>query len=449
MRLNKLLVVALAGMTMFSCSNDDEMGNGLSNGEKKTVVLKLDGIQSAKTRSTEEYTKDENTISLKDLTVVLYNDNGRIVYLDQIDSQGTVGSESKTGWDNFIQSNERYYVDVDASAKRVLVLGNVLHDKNFPTLAKGGEIKPVLEHEYLLRYENISTTTTTEGDNSTSTKNYVTLYGNKELTYSKIVDDNTHGDEGNKLYTASLTITPLISRFEVKSVGCIFENQGESDQSVQTMYQSITLKGIGLVDYYTKATVSTDGTPTATDAMHGVEDSKAEGTEKPEGIYSPLYNEAQYGNIPAGSYKFCGENVDAEWNWSFDKVVAGTYTTISNTIADGTTSTNFQNEDEEDLNFAYNFFPMHNAGDVYNTPNVRLYVDATGENGADPAKQFVVTTAMMQGNNPLKPVPGKIYQFDYIFREKNIGKWEEKISVEVTVKVADWIIEPVQPGFRD
>lgn len=43
MRLNKLLTVALASMMMFSCSNNDEVDNGLSNGEKKAVILRLDG----------------------------------------------------------------------------------------------------------------------------------------------------------------------------------------------------------------------------------------------------------------------------------------------------------------------------------------------------------------------------------------------------------------------
>lgn len=441
MRLNKLLVVALAGMTMFSCSNDDEPGNGASNGEKKTVVLKLDGIKSAKTRSTDGNTtgaENKAAMTVHDVTVVLYsNENKRIVLVDEIPylKDGNTNPE----WTTLTTSNGKHYANVDASANRVLVLGNVAEKEGIHSLlTKGANVQDVLDYGYLLKEENQKKGTATSPDDETSsnTKNYVTLYDNQALVEDGTVADNTHSDQGNKLYKATLTIKPLVSRFEVKKVGCQFI-KGEGDN---TLYKEITLKGIGLVDYYTKATVSTDGIVTATDAMHGI--SESETTTDP-GIYSPLYA----GDVPDGSYKFCDDNF-TEWDWTFDIIGGDAGITITN---GNTNDPTYFKDGEKDLQFAYNFFPMHNENDIYNTPNVRLYVDAKDENGdVNEAKHFVVTTSMRDASgNALVPERGKIYQFDYVFKEKNIGKWEEKISVEVEVTVADWVIETVTPGFPD
>lgn len=436
MRLNKLLVVALASMTMFSCSNDDEMGNGLSNGEKKTVVLKLDGIKSASTRSTDANTGDDGkTMSLKDLTVVLYNANQIAVHVEAYDS------EKIKEWGELTSGKGLYYANVDASASRVLVLGNVATDKDIPTVSVGSDMKSLLNHEYLLKTENLSV----ENDGTLSTKNYVTLYDDQPLVDSNKESNGTYNqeptnDKGNKIYKAELNIKPLISRFEVKKVGCDFVTTTEADENEKQLYSRITLKGIGLVDYYTKATVSKNGENTAIDAeeaMHGVA-KENEGTG--QGIFSP---ETSQDPLPANSYKFCDKN-EKEWNWSFDIV---NDLTIEST--DDNNGVVYFKDSGSNLNFAYNFFPMHNENDLYNTPNIRLYVTTEGD-ATNNDKNFVVTTSMLDSSgNPLKPVPGKIYQFDYLFKEKNIGKWEEKISVEVTVTVEDWQIEAVQPGFRD
>lgn len=45
--------------------------------------------------------------------------------------------------------------------------------------------------------------------------------------------------------------------------------------------------------------------------------------------------------------------------------------------------------------------------------------------------------------------PGKIYRIAIDFKESNLDKSNEAICVEVTVKIADWVIVPVEPTFKN
>jgi len=54
------------------------------------------------------------------------------------------------------------------------------------------------------------------------------------------------------VYEAHVDITPIISRVEIKSLGCVFNKQDEGTAGTPTehLYTSVTVKGIGMVDYY-------------------------------------------------------------------------------------------------------------------------------------------------------------------------------------------------------
>lgn len=125
MRLNKLLTVALASMMMFSCSNNDEVDNGLSNGEKKAVILRLDGVSTPKTRSTDANTgSDDNDKKMSLSSIKVYFCNSTNIY-----STKTYSSTETDTWANLVgtsagTSGHQEIVEVNAAVDRVIIVGN-------------------------------------------------------------------------------------------------------------------------------------------------------------------------------------------------------------------------------------------------------------------------------------------------------------------------------------
>ena len=109
--------------------------------------------------------------------------------------------------------------------------------------------------------------------------------------------------------------------------------------------------------------------------------------------------------------------------------------------------------------FAYNFFPATTniegtaaTADQKVLANVRLLVDATPASGSEQANNYVVTTSFRDaatGGSIVAPEAGKIYQFEYAFKQNNIREeWDaDKMIVYVKVTTVNWAIETVYPNF--
>lgn len=419
MKLNKFLAVALASMAMFSCSNNDELENGSLSNEEKTVVLKLEGIQSAKTRSTDEPTETsgEHTITVNEVAILFYDESA-----DKVLQAETVKS-TDADW-NVLTGTGKEYTKVNASVDKVMIIGNA--DTELAALCTvGNSPKAIRAHQYSLAKENEAGTGTDK-----TTKGNVSLYGDAQIT----LESSASGDTDAK-HKADVNLNPLVARFEIKSVGCEFD--------ANPKYAKLVLKGIGLVDYYSQATFlaqATDGiiTTTATDKKERTDDNTT-GTET-NAIYDPESSTTITGE---GSYRFCNDSNPA-WNWSYDVLTADNEIT-----ATASTTQKFKDQTPKEYTFAYNFFPQDGAYEPHHTPNICVWVEAytAGEPSTPDPNHTIVTSTMQKGGSPLAPKAGEIYQLDYIFNEEHIDKWVSNITVTVKVTVAQWTITEVTPDF--
>ena len=408
MRLNKLLTVALASMMMFSCSNNDEVDNGLSNGEKKAVILRLDGVSTPKTRSTDANTgSDDNDKKMSLSSIKVYFCNSTNIY-----STKTYSSTETDTWANLVgtsagTSGHQEIVEVNAAVDRVIIVGN----PDGTTFADGITTVKALEGKVLsLSKEN---TPISAGE---TTKSNVTLYGTAPLT--PVADETVT----NYTHTAAVTIAPLISRIEVTGVSCTFQ---ESSAPAHR-FNKVTVTGIGMVDYNNKMTIA----GTASEPMTPYTTSNTYGN-----IYKPDYSEEV-----TNGYKFCVE--DDTWGWSFDIKKGNENLSI---VFEANTQQTAGTTDTQHT-FAYNFFVPETDPKFPNIMLVATVETPQSTSRAALPNKYVTTTDW----GAVTPQRGYIYQFKYAFNENDLGEWDEKDikKVLVTVTATPWTIEAVTPDFN-
>lgn len=407
MRLNKLLTVALASMMMFSCSNNDEMDNGLSNGEKKAVILRLDGVSTPKTRSTDANTgSGDNDKKMSLSSIKVYFCNSTNIYSTKAYSSTDADTWAKLVGENAGKSGYQEIVEVNAAVDKVIIVGN-------PDTSTFGDIATVeaLEGKVLsLSKEN---TPISAGE---TTKSNVTLYGTAPLT--PVADGTT----ANYTHTAAVTIAPLISRIEVTGVSCTFQ---ESEATAHR-FNKVTVTGIGMVDYNNKMTIA----GTVSEPMTPYTTSNTNGN-----IYKPDYSEEV-----TNGYKFCVE--DDTWGWSFDIKKGDENLSIvfeaNPQQTAGTTDTQHT--------FAYNFFVPETEPKFPNIMLVATVETPQSTSRAALPNKYVTTTDW----GAVTPQRGYIYTFEYAFNENDLGEWDEKDikKVLVTVTATPWTIEAVTPDFN-
>ena len=427
MKTKQVSLAILASMTLFACSNNEDVNVPITDNTPKTVVLKLDGIASASSRSTDAPTTEEtpdskkHSVSVSDIAVLFYNEGGIIT--EELDLIKTTDSD----WNTITaaQGNGKEYNNIDAATDHVMVIGNYesLPAENKNLIKKGATIASIKAMQLPLSSQNQSGVEEGSDPAITSTKAKMTLYGTGELT--EIANPDATTDGVAVAYQATVSIKPIVSRIEVTGVSCTFTTTGTGDV---VDYTSVTLKGIGLFDYYN--TMSLDGT-TVTDYMDATKIVKPS-EEAPEGgyIFLPTIETAL---------------------WAYDYIKTPDYTNVT---MQGSGKVELK-KGEANATFAYNFFPV--TDDVTSATdadkvlaNIRLLVDATPASGTAQNNNYVVTTNFRnEAGTVIKPEPGKIYQFAYDFDEENIRQeWDADTKiVYVKVNVLEWDIVPVTPSF--
>lgn len=427
MKTKQVSLAILASMTLFACSNNEDVNVPITDNTPKTVVLKLDGIASASSRSTDAPTTEEtpdskkHSVSVSDIAVLFYNEGGIIT--EELDLIKTTDPD----WNTITaaQGNGKEYNNIDAATDHVMVIGNYesLPAENKNLIKKGATIASIKAMQLPLSSQNQSGVEEGSDPAITSTKAKMTLYGTGELT--EIANPDATTDGVAVAYQATVSIKPIVSRIEVTGVSCTFTTTGTGDV---VDYTSVTLKGIGLFDYYN--TMSLDGT-TVTDYMDATKIVKPS-EEAPEGgyIFLPTIETAL---------------------WAYDYIKTPDYTNVT---MQGSGKVELK-KGEANATFAYNFFPV--TDDVTSATdadkvlaNIRLLVDATPASGTAQNNNYVVTTNFRnEAGTVIKPEPGKIYQFAYDFDEENIRQeWDADTKiVYVKVNVLEWDIVPVTPSF--
>lgn len=420
MKLKHFGLLTLASMAMIACNNENEGLISEQDNSPKKVVLKLEGISSGNSRSTDG-TTSSNTVSLKDVAIFLYADGG-VIY-----NALEIGSTDTENWGKITGAGYTF-TDVDPAVNRVMVIGNYDNleiNNSFGTAASlvNSTAASLMTKTIDLRSQNIKAQ---ESDGTTtSTKAVMTLFGS--------TPNNIQDADGDGIYEAAVSIKPIVSRLEVKSVSCKFVEPAGSGGIVKSA--TVTVQGIGLFDYYNNMTLDGKALTNLMDASK---------------IAEPTT-----GTSGGQTYEFLASSGD--WTWAYDITTTG----YKNSLNDATTSGNpieMTLDPSGAATFAYNFFPVAsgttidgNASQPTNQAlaNIRLYVNVTNSTSGT-NKDYVVTTAFRDATgNIVTPAPGKIYQLDYAFETDNIREsWgDDKIKVNVTVTTVNWEIVPVIPSF--
>lgn len=426
MKLKHFGLLTLASMAMIACNNENEGLISEQDNSPKKVVLKLEGITSGNSRSTDAPTTDGGTnkhsVSLKDVAIFLYADGG-VIY-----NALEIASTNSTDWGKITGSDGYTFENVDPAVNRVMVIGNYDNletNNSFGTAASlvNSTATSLMTKTINLKSQNVSAQES--DDATTSTKAVMTLFGS---TPSNIQDT-----DGDGVYEAAVSIKPIVSRLEVKSVSCKFVEPVGTGGIVKSA--TVTVQGIGLFDYYNNMTLDGKALTNLMDASK---------------IAEPTT-----GTSGGQTYEFLASSGD--WTWAYDITTTG----YKNSLNDATTSGNpieMTLDPSGAATFAYNFFPVASGttiDGVASQPtnqalaNIRLYVNVTNST-PDTNKDYVVTTAFRDASGTVvTPAPGKIYQLDYAFETDNIREsWgDDKIKVNVTVTTVDWDIIPVTPSF--
>lgn len=421
MKLKHFGLLTLASMAMIACNNENEGLISEQDNSPKKVVLKLEGISSRNSRSTDG-TTSSNTVSLKDVAIFLYADGG-VIY-----NALEIGSTDTENWGKITGAGYTF-TDVDPAVNRVMVIGNYDNletNNSFGTAASrvNSTAANLMAEAINLQSQNIKAQESGSGTLK-STKAVMTLFGN--------TTENIQDKDGDGIYEAAVSIKPIVSRLEVKSVSCKFVEPVGTGGIVKSA--TVTVQGIGLFDYYNNMTLDGKALTGLMDATKILEPGTASASD--------------------GQYVFLGDA--PEWAWAYDKTTTG----YKNVLNDATTSGSpieMTLDPSGAATFAYNFFPVASGttiDGVASQPknqalaNIRLYVNVTNSTSGT-NKDYVVTTAFRDATgNIVTPAPGKIYQLDYAFETDNIrDNWgDDKIKVNVTVTTVNWEIVPVTPSF--
>lgn len=403
MKLTKSLFLAFAGLGLFACSNED-VTTGVDNSGNNSIVIKLDGLTASRSVGNPVNDDDGNNkvaTTLNDVAIVL--SDGSTIY-----GVNTLKSTDGGDWTQLTTSTTGYIIhEVSSHVREVHVIGNYAENSTLKAWVEGTPTS-----------SNVSTMKALVVQANTQqdfTK--VTLFG-EDVALATVSGGDaqeapTH--ENGKTHTmlqAEVNLKHLVSRIEIGNIQC---------EDLGTMYKQLTLKYIGLLNYYNQ--IHLDGTTPAVPMTL-------------ENVLEPT----DANNSPEeGFYSWSNSATDALYAWAWDKIEAGAVIDNKGTQWNPTL-------DEGTGKFVYQFIPDNVDSKNF---NVKLYLDAV-ENPGSAVSAFHTVTAKFEGGSAISEDPGKIYKVDFKFGEENIGPWNpsEVICVKVTVSVEDWTIQTVTPTFE-
>lgn len=409
MKISKSLFLAFAGLGLFACSNED-VTTGVDNSGNNSIVIKLDGLTAS--RSVGDPVNDDNSdnkvaTTLNDVAIVL--SDGSTIY-----GVNTLKSTDGGDWTQLTTSTTGYIIhEVSSHVREVHVIGNYAENAELKSWVETTQTTPTSSNVSQMKAKVVQANTQQD-----FTK--VTLFGEDvALTTagSDTAGDPNHDvEEGTTTHTmlqAEVNLKHLVSRIEIGNIQC---------EDLGTMYKQLTLKYIGLLNYYNQ--IHLDGTtPEVAMTLDNVLE-PTDANKSPE----------------EGYYSWSNSTTNALYAWAWDKIEASAVINNKGTQWNPTLN-------EGTGKFVYQFIPDEVSGKNF---NVKLYLDAVENNDGGAVSAFHTVTAKFEGGSAISEEPGKIYKVDFKFGEENIGPWNpsEVICVKVTVSVEDWTIQTVTPTFE-
>lgn len=365
-----LTAAIVASMALVSC-NKEEVSP--VDSQPKSVTVKLPNIMP--TKATGDAIDNGSQVALTDYTVFFTDAAGNVVEVPAYNGQPqTVYFSPATGI-----GTEYTYHFLPASTENVVVVGN-LGDVS-ATYTTEAQLAAVVEKVL--------------NDEGTAEVTLYPLYGKSGLTKAEGLDEADH----TPVYTATVNLTPRVSRFEVYAFGY----NTEEGQAESSLYESVALNKIALNNYYTEYNF-VSATPAG----------------------DPVYTEITDANA---------------WTWM---------ETVSAPWADDLTVS--LNAGQHLLSNGNAIEPGQEGGE--GTEGIVTYGIVSNVGGQLPelvltltgTKAGVETPLYLVGNFPETTFEaGKIYRVDFVFDDEDLEQPER--CVELTVTVAQWEVVPVTPEF--
>lgn len=207
MKLTKSLFLAFAGLGLFACSNEEVAGPEVVGDEGfKSIVLKINGANPV-SRADVGGRYDEST-EMQKLDIYFTNSNSTVQYAYRLAASAEEGTD-KNNWDAITGENGLRFVGLDNvsavyvvanSAEEILAKGTKLNNTETGFIARLRNQGPKLNQNQIIFAGNDIDITPVKADNDDNVPTYNGAEGEPQ--------------DGDQVYTADVTIRPIISRIE-------------------------------------------------------------------------------------------------------------------------------------------------------------------------------------------------------------------------------------------
>ncbi len=225
MKINHLLLAGIAGITLFSCSEKDDVP--ISKDEVKSISVSLGGITTRASEPTDIITT--NVVNVNSVSIYLTDANDNIISTKTVNKDAVTNSD----WDKLTDPVKGLkFINIPQSVSKVFIYGN-----------PGSAVA-----------NNIVNTKLAEQQ------------GNEVLYYGMDNDLQPIADEPinptpvlGKTYTAQITIVPIVARLQITSIS--FKGSGSfnftrtidgSDRTATVSWSGFTgnIKGLYMNNFY-------------------------------------------------------------------------------------------------------------------------------------------------------------------------------------------------------
>lgn len=378
MKVKSLVLMALvATMGLVSCNKDENEGGMKTDTMPKSVTIKLPNIQkTVQSRATGNAMEGGSQVALENFKVFFVDADGNLQTVPQYESkdQQVYFSKTDADWTEIGENGKDItYHFLPAATSKVIVVGNI------------GNVD----------YATIATRIDDIPNDTESGHPAYPLYGEDELVEKTVAGSEIH----DNVYTASVTLEPRVSRFEI--YGFQYTQEGTAPK-----YASVKLQKIALNNYYTQSNF--------------VSKLPVDGTK----VFETIEHAKVWGWI---------EDRTAPWADALNLELA----VGDKKFVNGTDITD-PNEDGEKATGIITYGLAH-VTDAAKNPELLLAL--RGVNGSSEVPLYL----RGQFTHESAFTSGKIYRVLYSFTDGDFDEPER--CVELNVDVADWTVVAVSPEF--
>lgn len=386
MKITKLMLSALvAAAALVSCNKEDldPETTGL-----KTVKISLENPIMTKGEATNQIANN-TTVKVNNFKIILTDKN----FSKEYKAYSNNGTETTTYY-NGVPSEEISLHLVSPECTKVLVVANY-KEQDFSL-------------DQLVGINNV-------GIDTQQDPTKLILIGSSDL--ERVVDESeTHTVDGKtkytEVYSATVPISPLISRFEIDGFKINFNKNN---------FSTISITDVGFFNFYNSATYA-------------------------NGTFVPNYSD-YFPQPPTGKQEFDMNDQLAVFNYFTDNKNSWFVDSVESESVKLTSSSNTK---VLDTKLAYHFYSQETT-----VPTMVIKLKAGEGSGAQPAYVYTKNFKMSDNSNLTVLEAGKIYRMTTDFTVSggdgiveipdNIDPLDRCIDVRVTVK--PWIVTLVKPEF--